>query len=250
MMWGPTGNHLMGGGCCSTWSSENWAFSRSLQVSLVRWQPSPMCFQVGSKTCCHKKAQLPRGSAICSQKKNTPPCERRERVTYLLHSATFLWPHAIPLTKPDQSLLVEWEVPVCEFREQRASCSLLSLHPLTPTSLLEANVKSLRWPRGLPGERSLNDDQKDSLAVGRQMGRWRTRGTDLTGWYKDAPPEPSQRPRCLHSGHLSQHPRDTLYLGSLLSKSFSSSFLLTIPSLGDLTPMLGIYQLQADDFQI
>ena len=147
----------------------------------------------------------------------------------------------------NQSLLVEWEVPVCEFREQRASCSLLSLHPLTPTSLLKANVKSLRWPRGLSGD--LNDDQKDSLAVGRQMGRWRTRGTDLIG-YKDAPPEPSQRPRCLHSGHLSQHPRDTLHLGSLLSKSSSSSSLLTVSSLGDLTPMLGIYQLQAGDFQI
>lgn len=85
MMWGPTGNHLMGGGCCSTWSSENWASSRSLQVSLVRWQPSPMCLQVGCKTCCHRKAQLPHGSATCSQKKSTPPCKRRECVTHLLH---------------------------------------------------------------------------------------------------------------------------------------------------------------------
>lgn len=77
MMWGPTGSHLKSGGCRSIWSSENWALSRSFQVSLVRQQPSPMCFQVGSATCCHRKAQLPRGSATCSQKKNTPPWEGR-----------------------------------------------------------------------------------------------------------------------------------------------------------------------------
>lgn len=81
MMWGPVGNQLKVGGCRSICSSENWAFSRSFQVSLVRQQPSPMCFQVGSRTCCHKKAQLPRGSATCSQKKNTPPCQRRELVS-------------------------------------------------------------------------------------------------------------------------------------------------------------------------
>lgn len=89
MMWGPTGNHLKGGACHSISILENRAFSRSFQVSLVRWQPSPMCFQVGSKTCCHSKAQLPRGSATCSQKKSSPPWEG-VKVTYPLHLTLFV----------------------------------------------------------------------------------------------------------------------------------------------------------------
>lgn len=92
--------------------------------------------------------------------------------------------------------------------------------------------------------------------MGRQMGRWRTRGTDLTG-HKDVPLEPSQSPpRALPETQMpvfrTSQPASQghLHLGSLLSKSSSSSSLLTVPSLGDLTPMLGIYQLQAGDFQI
>lgn len=110
MIWGPTGNHFKRGGCCSIWSSENLALSRSFRVSLVRQQPSAICFQVGSNTCCHRRAQLPCGSAMCSQKKNSPPWERRDRVLYLLHN--------LPPTQPGQNLLAKWEVPVFEWRGQ------------------------------------------------------------------------------------------------------------------------------------
>lgn len=80
IMWGPTGSHLKGEGCHSIWTSENCALSMSFQISLVRWQPSPKRIQVGSKTRCHRKALLSRGSATCSQKNSTPPWEggRRE----------------------------------------------------------------------------------------------------------------------------------------------------------------------------
>ena len=47
---------------------------------------------------------------MCSQKKNSPPWERRDRVLYLLHN--------LPPTQPGQNLLAKWEVPVFEWRGQ------------------------------------------------------------------------------------------------------------------------------------
>lgn len=132
IMWGPTGSHLKGEGCHSIWTSENCALSMSFQISLVRWQPSPKRIQVGSKTRCHRKALLSRGSATCSQKNSTPPWEGGRRELRPLLSSILLSVSPPFLLRPSLSDLSEvgtsgWGV--CGANCSRILCTSSSCPP-------------------------------------------------------------------------------------------------------------------------
>lgn len=135
----------------------------------MRQQPSPMSFQVGCKTRCHRKAQLPRGSATCSQKKNMPPCQRGELVSLI---CSF---HNLPPTSPSPADPAE--------PDSRWPAGLWSQRWLLQIPwLLPSHSKCVRRTSrdgvGMAGERSLKGGQKHDIAEGRQMARRRNRSRD------------------------------------------------------------------------